>query len=162
MLHWYIMMNDDIWDKDNNTIETVTSKKIDVPECYGVCSLCPWVMRTWECLQLNAGPGSLIANVECRVSIPNFANWLLKTGATCDLFVLEIVWFMGVQCFKLHNTQDHWTLLSMFTILDPLKMSMNDVQLLYATIVKSQHDHWLPFKFHPNFEAALPYRNREH
>jgi hypothetical protein len=39
---------------------------------------------------------------------------------------------------------------------------MNDVQLLYATIIKSQHDHQLPSKFHPNLEAALPCRNGEH
>jgi hypothetical protein len=50
-------------------------------------------------------------------------------------------------------------LLSTFTILDPLKMSMNDVQLLYATVIKSQHDHRPPFKFRPNFEATLPCRN---
>src|SRR5271155_5653796 len=51
--------------------------------------------------------------------------------------------------------------LSTFTILDPLKMAMNDIHLLYPAIIKSQHDHRPPFKFRTNLKSSSLYENND-
>lgn len=76
----------------------------------------------------------------------------------CDKSSAVIPW----TCLKMPDCSSLFSdcqVLSTFTILDPLKMAMNDIHLLYIAIIKSQHDHRPPFKFRANLESSSLYEN---